>query len=206
MILIKDKALVYSLGNLFVTPYPTENLLAKAFLKFEEDGIMDRIWYAGSVSIGWFINEYSKNKAILALWVKTRNSGSIDKDLDLAGLAWFNEKYQIGDSKLCKAEVGIGFLRAFQKRSITLPLAAMACEWALDNLGVYALFGTTPEPNVAAIRFFKQLGWGSVGPIPNYTTFPDVADPVGVYISFTSQKDWAVTRGKHFVQQKQDNF
>lgn len=196
--LLKDDVNVYRCGDCVVTPYPTTKILAIAYLEMEKEGILDTVFHEVPIDIEYFIGEYKKNKVILACFVQTKNTGDAAKDLEFAGLAWFNATWKLGDSGMNKAEVGIFFFKRFQKRRWTLTLSAMCAEWVFDHLPVYALFGTTPEPNKAACYFFRALGFDSVGPLRDYTTYPGVKGPVAVYISHMNKDDWQSVKLRWF--------
>lgn len=198
MQLVKDSAKVYQLGILYVTPYPTESLLASAYLKMEAQGLLDVCLHEGVKSISWWLGEFAQKNAILACWVKTRDTGSIDKDLDLAGLAWFNNRWKIGESGKTKAEAGYVFFKEHQTPKKTLPLAAMCLEWAFSHLGVDLVLGMTPEKNKLACYFLRWLGMKASGPLENFTTYPAGGEVCGAYISTMTGDRWQVVKNKWF--------
>ena len=201
MLLIKDSANVYQLGTLFVTPYPSESLLATAFLRMEQEGLLPVVFHEVERGVTWWLNEFGQKNAILACWVKTRDTGSIDKDLDLAGLAWFNTRWSVGQSGKSKAEAGYVFFKEHQNPKKTLPLAAMCIEWAIDHLSVDLILGMTPEKNKLACYFLRWLGMTPSGPLENFTTFPAGGEVCGAYISTMTKERWQAVRKKWFDSQ-----
>ena len=194
MLITKDKALVYSSSDCVITPYPTEVMLAQAFMMMENDGLTDQVFHEGNPGLGWFVNEFSKKNAILMCWVRT---GPKPADLTLAGMTWFNGAWRIGRSEFKKAEVGICFFKKFWRRKWTITLAALSAEWAFDNLEqgkIVLLMGTTPEPNKAAVAFFKALGFGTTGLMPCFTTYPGIEGPVGIWGSYMTREVWTIRR------------
>lgn len=198
MQLIKDEAKVYRLGDLFVIPYPEETLLAYAYLRMEREGLIPIVFHESCRGIGWFINEFTKKMPILGMYIKERDSGSIDKDLDLVGLSWFNNSIKIGESGKTKAEAGYVFFKEHQTPKKTLPLAAMCIDWAFSHLNVDLILGMTPEKNKLACYFLRWLGMNPSGPLESFTTFPAGGEICGAYISTMTKERWQTTRTKWF--------
>jgi hypothetical protein len=188
----EERSLIYHSGDCIITPHPPELLLAKIYIRMEEEGLLDQVFHAGGMDIINFVTTFSRQNASLACFVE------IDGTPHLAGLMWFNSTFKIGALDLRKAEVGICVFKRFHKLKWALRLAALCAEWAFDHLGVHAIYGTTPELNRRAVAFFKLLGFGWIGPLPNYTSFPGCDEPVGVYLSFMDKKTWATVRQKYF--------
>lgn len=196
--LVKDSAKVYQLGDLYITPYPTEGILATAFLRMEQQGLTPIVFHEHCQGITWWLNEFVQKNAILACWVKVRDSARIEQDLDLSGLAWFNSRSKIGESGRNKAEAGYVFFKEYQSPKKTLPLAAMSVEWAFDHLNVHLILGMTPEPNKAACYFLRWLGMQPHGPIEGFTTYPAGGPVCNAYVSHMSIERWQTVRKKWF--------
>ena len=197
--LLKNDINFYRLGDLLVTPYPPESLLARAFLKMEQQGSLPIVFHESCQGIGWFINEFSRKQSILACWVKVRESGVLEQDIELAGMAWFNQRWKIGESGKNKAEAGYVFFKEHQSPKKTLPLAAMSMQWAYDRLDVDLILGMTPEKNKPACYFLRWLGMSPSGPIESFTTYPAGGEICGAYVSTMTKERWQVQRNKWFT-------
>ncbi len=192
MLLTKEGP-IYRCGELSLAPYPTERILAEGYLRFEQEGTLDLIYHHGGThSLAWFLTQFVKEQnAILAL---CKNNAVI-------GFAWFNYLAKIGSTEFKKAEAGIGFFRKTHPRDALLA-AAMGTDWAFRELGLDVMFGVTPEPNKAAVRFLERLGRDTFGPIPMFTTFPFEGghQPCGAYISTMTTVKWQDIREQWFYE------
>ncbi len=188
--LITKEGSIYRCGDLSLAPYPTERILAEGYLRFEKEGTLDLIYHQGNYSLTWFLNDFvTKQNAILALC----------KGSDVIGFAWFNYLAKIGNTEFTKAEAGIGFFRKTHPRDALLA-AAMGTDWAFRELGLSVMYGITPEPNKAAVRFLERLGRDTFGPIPMFTVFPSEGGylPCGAFVSSMTKLKWRSMRYRWF--------
>jgi hypothetical protein len=197
--LLKYSINSYHLNDLYITPYPSESILAYAYLRMEKEGLTGIVFHEGNAGVGWFINTFIKQQSILACWFRARNSGNLNDDLDLAGLAWFNSLVKIGESGKNKAEAGYVFFRDHQTPKKTIPLAAICMEWAFDHLNVDLILGMTPEKNKLACYFLRWLGMKPSGPIESFTTYPSGGEICAAYVSSMTKERWQTQRGKWFA-------
>ena len=184
--------LIYQYGDYSVAAKPPERILAEGYLRLEKEGSCELVYHEGEHSLTWFLTQFVKNQAAIL---------TLCKENRVLGFAWFNYLMKIGATEYKKAEAGIAFFRKTSPRD-ALMTAAMGTEWAFNELGVDVILSVTPEPNKAAVRFFKRLGREPFGPIPMMTCFPDGKggyEPCGAYVSAMTKVKWQETR-KQFLE------
>ena len=190
----KQENLIYSTtvgdSELFVSPYPPDKLLAQAYIRMEDEGLLDTLFHERVPTLSEFLLRFCvERQAILACSIK---ENGVQR---LAGFGWFNQSQRIGHLDLVRCEAGIIFFKDCRKLRITTTFGHLMTAWAFSNikpkgLTLDVIFGTTPQPNRAACMYFRRLGWKSIGPLPNYTTYPGFDGPVAVYISFMTRSGW----------------
>ncbi len=179
--------------NLLATPLVTEEMLAVAYLRFKSEGLLDRIFHEGSVSLSWFLKHYTRdNISMLACLTEDPQT----KQMTPWGLAWIVNRTPVGPAGapvFYKAECGEAYFRHLSPRK-TLEFGQLVVDWAFEKCDLLSLYGTTPEPNVPGIRYAKKLGFDIHGPFPNYTCWLDETTgqrvPCGAYISVMSRAQW----------------
>jgi len=178
-------------GRLLVTPRVNEDILAHAFLKFKADKVDDNIWPAGGApSLSWFLKNYSKENGVQVLACLKEDE---NQRMSPCGLSWISNRDVVANT-VSRAEVGEGFFRGVSPLD-TYWFGVMSLDYIFEDLGVDVVYGTTPAPNRAAVRYARSLGMQLYGPIPNYTTWKDKATgeykPAGVWISAITKEQWA---------------
>lgn len=174
---------IYTLGNLVVTPLKDVDLLATAYLRFKQEGVLDMLYYEHDPGLTSILATLMDPATIvLGCFVKA------GARVDLAGIGCAAPAFILPNGQK-KAELSEAFFRDWQRRSITLPLAQMMIQWLFDRSDLDYLFGTTPEKNPMAVRFMKALGFGHTRePIPHYTCWK--GEPCGVYVSWMDAARW----------------
>lgn len=204
LVLEKDSAAVYRCvvsgdTELILTPYPTQSILAQAYLKVEAGGLLPVVFHEGVPDLAWFLARFSKEPT-LACWAKVSYNTSFNLNYQLAGLTWFNSITRVGGTDQRKAETGLFFFREFQHHGWTAIWSHMSTEWAFENLGIDAIFGLTPAPNRAAVRFVRSLGWNLYGPVPGYTSYDE--KPCDAWLSAMTKSRWALLRDTIFKKEE----
>lgn len=179
--------------SLLVTPLVSEEMLAVAFLRFKAEGLLDRIFSEQQASLSWFIKHYMRDEISMLACLKEDYS---TKQMTPCGLAWIVNKTCVGSTAapvFYKAECGEAFFRHTSPRE-TLEFGQMVVDWAFENCGILSLYGTTPEPNVVAVKYARRLGFDVRGPFPDYTAWVDEKTgqrgPCGAFISVMSKQQW----------------
>lgn len=198
----KDGAKIYAVdlpdgdGQLILTPYPTENVLARVYLKLEEQGLLDIVFHEGRPVLSWFIERFSKEPT-LTCWHKRPSIEGYPEVCLLGGMTWFNARTKIGGTEHIKAETGLFFFRKLQVHGWPSIWAHMSTEWAFEHLGIDTIFGVTPATNRAAVRFIRRLGWNLYGPVPGFTSYDE--KPCEAWFSCMTKLRWTEMRDSIFV-------
>jgi hypothetical protein len=172
---------VYRQGDMIVAPKVSDDLLAYAYLRMQNEGILPLVFYEEVPSISWFLEKYQEaGTCVLGCYRQ------LEDRRDLEGLSWINSVTTMGGGRYRKAEVGQAF---FRKVHDPAGYAKIVIDWAFDNLKLDALFGTTPEPNKAAVQFARKLGFHMIGPLDCYATWQ--GELCGCWISVMTLGRWA---------------
>ena len=67
-----------------------------------------------------------------------------------------------------RGDIGIVFLRKFQKRSVTIPLATLMLDYVFRQRNLDAVYGISAVEGRAAIALAKALGFSQTGLLPYY--------------------------------------
>lgn len=172
-------------GKLFIIKKPSEDIIGTAFLILKQQGILEKVWY---------INPNIKLSEVLA-WAKIPNNiiyaGFFQKDGDetpqLCGLGWINETFALSPTEK-RGEVGMAFIKEWQRDDIPLELCQMMIEDGFVNEGLVVVFGTTPVKNPMAIRFVRKIGLREVGTAPRFVSWK--GEPCDALISCVTKEEW----------------
>lgn len=172
---------VYRLGERIVAPELSAEMLAYAYMRFRQEGLLRLIFYEGDVGIRWFLEKYHELSTLGCF----RQKNGVE-NADLLGMGWLNTEVH-GDSYFRRSEVGMAFFREVSPED-TLIYSQMMLEWAFDNLKIDAMFGTTPIKNRAAVAHVRRLGFDLFGPIPSFAVWH--GEPVACWISAMTKEQW----------------
>lgn len=160
-----------------------EKPIIELYLRLVEDGLAEKVWYQGGLSLHWLLSWTAdpRNGTILFLHVK-------DGKASLVGAGWVTERTPLGDTGKHKAEIGFAF---FKDTPIftAIRFGRLALKYIADVFDVDYFFGTTPEDNKQALAYAKRLGLKLVGPVPNFCSY--LGDVKGVYFSSISAEEIA---------------
>jgi hypothetical protein len=175
---------IYTDGPFIVAPLLNIDLIATAYLRLKREGVLDVLYYEADPGL----------PKVLAVMTDpaTINFGCFmkrDEDVtDFVGIGHVAAPLMLPNGQK-KAEISVAFFKGWQRRDVTIPLAQMMIEWVFRRSDIDFLFGTTPEPNRAMLRFMKALGFGHTAePIPNFTCWHGV--PCGVFVSWMDARRW----------------
>lgn len=176
-------------GGILCTPQVTEEIIALSWLRFSSEKLLARTFNEGPVSLKWFIERiYNPDVRMLAFLREDEN-----KQLYPLGLSWINHFTEVGNPPVFrKAEVGEAFFRKVSPRD-TIWCARMALWFCFETLGLDVVHGMTAEPNKAAVKYARRVGFNVTGPIPCSTVWMDesgVRQPCGSYISAMTKEMW----------------
>lgn len=179
MELRKDQVGYWS-GNLLVSPYVTDSTLALAYLTFERDKLLDRIFHEKRPNLRWFLDTFSKDNIDVLSCSRLSSDG---KSLQLCGVGWINTGF--GN----KVEVCEAFGREFWGHDMPLHFCWLMLQWLFDHQkGTDVVYGTTPVPNRIAAAFSRKVGFTLHGPLPLYSTYD--GQPCDCWVSSLTRKQW----------------
>jgi hypothetical protein len=174
---------VYSFGDLSVAPL-NQDQAAYAYLMMKSEGTLENFYSQGIPDLATFLTScFSSGGLSLGAFVK---EGGVPT---LAGVGLMPRPISCSGGVVERSEVSEAFLRKYQLRSLTLPLCKMMLEMVFDKAPVTVIYGTTPEPNRAALAFMKAIGFEySNQPIQHYSTWRGTE--CSVYVSWLTRNRW----------------
>ncbi len=179
---------VYSRGAVLVTPVRDETLLAKAYLKFEAERLLETIWHNGVWTLREFLDwALQPDRVMLGAY---QTEARLDQDVGLIGLGWVNSFERFAG--FAKAEVGFGY---FRKPSLWNKITGtrLMLDMFFSAFPVDFLFGFTPDQNPVAIGFAKRAGFEVVAKLPNYCAWQ--GNPANAVVLTLSRWRWESHRG-----------
>jgi len=173
---------IYSWGDIRVVPRPSDKMLAFAYLRFDREKLLDRIFYEGVPSISWFLQKYAEIQCFACY----RVTGNDQDEIELFGLGWVGAQETLANGWK-KGEVGMAFFRKTEHR-LTVDGSKLMLEYVFEELDFDVLYGTTPEQNPAAVAHARRLGFDIHGPVEGYCTWQ--GKPCGAMISSITRERW----------------
>lgn len=144
--------------------------------------LTDILFYENRPEKEWFLKTYSAPEVTtFGCFIKS----GLDPDVRLAGICRVMP-WPMG-SNLWKGEVALLFFKEYQHRKYTIPFCRMMLEHTFDNYVFRSLFGTTPIPNRAMVRFMKAIGFKGTE-LPAFTTWK--GEECGVFLSWMTKGNW----------------
>lgn len=186
---IRQDRFGYWNGHLLVTPLVSEDMLATFFLKMKSDNLLDRVFSEATASLTWWMQHYQREDVCTLACMK---EDPVTKKMTMHGMGWIVNRTNVGNV-FYKAEVGECYERGTSPRD-TIRYGRMMIDYSFEKLNLLALYGTTPEPNVAGVRYARMLEFDVHGPFPNYTTWVNSKtgqrEPCASYVSVMSKDKW----------------
>lgn len=175
----------YTLDEKFVViPTSDQDLLGQIYFRMKAEGLLEVMFYEEIPNLLRFMQlMLQEGSVVLALF---QIKGTDSYAPELIGFGGISNPMQIGGG-YCKAEMYCLFFEKYQRRSITFPVAQMMMAWIYERTSVDVMFGTTPAPNIAMVRFAKALGF-KMSKIDNFTTWK--GEPCAVWISCLTDQEF----------------
>ncbi len=159
-------------AELWVSSEISEEQAAAFYLRLYADGLLPEVFYSGIPSIPEFLS-WLKRPDILTVGAFVRSRADAVPGLDeaktgetaMAGMVFFWDIKGVPGAK--RGDIGIVFLRRFQRRSITIPLSRLVMDHAFQR-GLDVLYGLSAIEGRAAVALAHALGFEQVGPLPLY--------------------------------------
>ncbi len=178
---------LYQCGNLAVSIRLSDDLLATAYLRFKQEGILETIYYERVPSLCEYLSQVMKPEHIsIGCFVDRRGDG---KFWDFMGVCWVFDRQELGNGQY-KAETGFGFFKDAASSSLEkVQLAKLGIYATFSTFNIDVLFGTTPTENRAARRFARAVGFDMApAPIKNFISWEGALSDA--WISSLTKKDW----------------
>lgn len=161
-----------------------DDFVAAAYLGFKASGELAHLFYESVPTLREFMDWHRKPDSIwlgcIALDQETGKS-------EIAGMGWINAITDCGGGHI-KAEVGMGFLRKWQRNGIPSDFCDMMIDFCFERIGTAVIYGTTPEPNRSAILFMKRMGFGHLPPMPEFCCWK--GRPAAAVFSYMTREMW----------------
>lgn len=172
---------VYTEGEFVVAPQKDQCLIAEAYLLMKAQGLLEILYYQSIPDLATHMQLMLSEKTVFLAGFRrtdlyTKFIGfSVVVESDCMGHGWK------------RAEQSCLFFKEFQRRDITTPVANLMMRWVFERTDTDFLFGVTPEPNRAMVRFARSLGY-EMSRVPNAATFN--GEPCAALISSMSEAQW----------------
>jgi hypothetical protein len=168
--------------RLYVTDQVSAETIASAYLRFQAQGLLDRILYedAQPRGIRAFL-DWACDRAHTVLACFVERNGQVD----LAGLGWLVDVCDLDAVR--RGEVGVAFFREVPPW-MTLELSEMMLDHVFQNLGVTVAITKTPAKNRASLCFQRRVGFVSEARLPRYSLWK--GQPCDLVISHLTSERW----------------
>lgn len=160
-----------------------DDLAAVAYLTLKQQGLLRVVFYEGEPSLKWFLEWFQTNDSVILGCFATALGSTTPV---LAGLGWLTSICERNGVK--RSEIGMVFFREWQHGSLPAEWCDQMIDFSFEQLGMSAIYGTTPEANRAAVKFSKQMGFDQFGPIPYGCTWK--GKPCGTIQSVMTRAMW----------------
>ena len=181
--IIKNHAYECPSAGLVVAPYPTQDILATAYLRFKAEGLLPLFFHEDETPLDLYQFLTWCMEAAGYMMGAYQQQGD---QLICTGIGKVGKPHSMGGGYQ-KAEVAMMFFREFQVRDLTMPTCQMMIEMVFDRTNLDVLFGTTAERNRAALRFMKAIGF-EYAKVGCFTTWQ--GQMCATYASWMSEEKW----------------
>lgn len=162
---------INSIGRqLFVMPQLSDDSLAQFYLDLKKQGLFRWVYYMKEPTLTEFLAFHRRTDLVYlgGMTSKILDNGTMGEP-ELAGIGWLESIQRMPG--LSKGQVGMAFLRKYQRDDTALELARMFIDYAFDKVGVDVVLGTTPVRNRAAVLFSRKLRFREIGVGTRYVSF-----------------------------------
>jgi len=150
--------------RLVLAPVDNQELLAKLWLRWKQEQLLEIIFHEGVPPLNYFLSEWTSSERATLGCFKDFPDGAAE----LHGLCWISQTF-VMLGKFRKAEIGMAFVRG-SKPGEVIEWVRQAMRYAFEVRHLDSIFGCTPEPNRAAVLLGRKAGFHQVV-IEEYTCF-----------------------------------
>lgn len=172
-------------GKWAVIPTRDQDFLATIYLRMKSEKLLEVMFYEEQPDLCRFMSLMLADGEVVLGLFQIESTGLYT----LIGFGGISKPVNMGNG-YNKSEMFCLFFKEFQKRHVTIPVAQTMMAWVYERSTVDVMFGTTPAPNIAMVRFAKALGF-KLSKIDNFTTWK--GDPCAAWISCMSEEEWKAT-------------
>lgn len=174
-------------GDLVVTPYVTDETLAKAYLMMKAEGTLGTVFFQNVPTLSSFLADSLVGDKRITLGAFRLHG---EKEPELCGLGWVFDSVKMGD--FVKAECGMWFAAGQTVKTDNLTFGHMMLDMFFNHYSVDVIQGTTPEANKLALRFARKLGMALYGPVENFCVWG--GELAAVWFSVLTKQEWQERR------------
>lgn len=164
-----------------------DELLACAYLRMRQEGLLSVVYYLGDPTLREFLDWHRNPRNIYLGAFHTPIFASGEEGaVQLAGIGWLNSITDLGSHR--KAEVGMIYFREFWGNGLPMEWTEMMLDFAFQEAGIGVVYGCTPTQNPLARRFAKALGMREFGPVPKYCAWR--GQPSDAWFFSLTKEEW----------------
>lgn len=164
-----------------------EELLAIAYLRMQQEGLLEYMFWKQPPSLREFLNWACATSTVVVI------GGFVDGEL--AGLGWVREIQERGGKRF--ADTGEVIFRQYQAMGVSHEIARLMLDFAFQEVKAEALYGITPAKNIPAVRFMRHMGFGHTCEVPHLCSLH--GEICGGYISWMTREMWEKQREEQCV-------
>jgi RimJ/RimL family protein N-acetyltransferase len=163
-----------------------QGLMAVAYLRMEQDGLLETVFFQHIPTLKEFIGWLeARDNRFLGCFVRNDANQAV-----LAGLAWlWNIRGAPGGRK---ADCGFVVFREFMHHRLPLRLIEKTLEYSFEVENLDVVYGLTLADNRPVLIFGRRLGFTFLPPLPKFASKQGV--PCDAVMSFLTREDWRVQR------------
>lgn len=168
-------------GAVFLAPVD-EVAAASMYLQLLHDGGLQELYYRGIPALAEFLGWLQRPDYAMVMALRQNVAG-----VEACGVGFL---WDIKGPEGCRrADIGIAFLKRFQRRALTVPAARQFLEFAFEQVKLDAVFGTHAVEGRAGIALAQSLGFDLTPELPFYTHYHGKATSA-VISSLTRGRFW----------------
>ena len=171
-----------------------EELLAVAYLRMQQEGLLSMFFWEKAPTLRAFLDWCAKPESVVVGVFLETIAPTLDEPpkVELCGLGCIHSIRSMGGKR--HGDTSEVFFREFQSIGITGDAGQALLEFAFTKCNMDAIYGVTPSKNLAAVRFMRWMGFTAFGPIPELCCWN--GENCDGWISVLTRSAWLGRSGK----------